>query len=156
MKLSTIATVAVLSFASLSASASNVVFKAVDDNFETQACKIAAVDGMDAAKDFIEGNNQNYKRFVFSVFCNGMSITSFAKQYHVESSEDEAEQVIALVAENSNVESKLCMDAVVLGEDAARQKYGFENETVMCNFKPLKKFVKQYANRDVIVRPSAD
>ncbi|GLR70995.1 DUF3718 domain-containing protein [Agaribacter marinus] len=156
MKLSTIATVAVLSFASLSASASNVVFKAVNDNFETKACKIAAVDGIDAAKDFIESHDENYKRFVVSTFCNGMSITSFAKRYNVENDEQEAPEVITLVAENTNVESKLCLDAVVMGEDAAREKHGVLTDAVSCNYKPLKKFVKQYANRDVVIRPSAD
>ncbi len=160
MKLSTLSITAVLSLACASTFASEVVFKAANNNIATQACVLAATDGMDAAKTLVEANDINFNLFKATVSCNELSLTKFAKTYAkqdiVESNEQsDKTEVVKLVAKTQTVESQLCMDAVFMGVDRARAKHNI-NGSVICNNQPLSRFVSKFKNKEVRLAAAED
>jgi hypothetical protein len=64
-----------------SAQASNITLKPVNDETETQACFVAATEGLDSARSFIRKSGYSYRSFQILVKCNGMNITVFANKY---------------------------------------------------------------------------
>ena len=155
MKFSTLAVAATLVLASGSALAKNVVFKPVNDNFETQVCLTAATEGLAAAKTLVSSNDMNYVSFSRTVTCNDQSIAEFANSHATQEASSGKATRIALKAKNTNVESQLCLDAVVIGEDAARAKYDVYGE-VLCNRRSLSSFVSRYADQEVELRTTED
>lgn len=160
MKLSTLSITAVLSLACASTFASEVVFKAANNNIATQACVLAATQGMDAAKELVESNDINFNLFRTTVSCNQMSLTTFAKAYAKQnivdaSEENEASNVVKLVAKTQNAESQLCLDAVFMGIDKARAKHKI-NGSVICNDQELSRFVRTFKNKEVRLASAED
>jgi len=160
-KLSTLLLIGVLSVSSFNALASAVVFKAANDNIATKACMVAATDGMDAAKALVQDNDINFDLFKRTVSCNGMSMSDFASTHLVKTASQSVNDspevsVIKLVAKTDNTESKLCLDAVVLGETQARKTHNMLNSSVMCNNVDLSRFVRTFKNKDVVLYNSED
>lgn len=144
-----------LSSFSTIAETQEVRFKAVDQNLETQVCLKAATEGLAAAKTLVSQNDINFSFFNKSVTCNGESIRSFANLYF--KSAEEADEVnkpkmVAVKAKNSNVESQLCLDALLIGEEQARQKHDLQGVAVICNNKPLSVFVRNFERQNLTVR----
>jgi hypothetical protein len=142
----------VTSFASVS-EANNIVLKPINDKVETQACYVAATQGIKAAKSFLQAEDYSFSVFNTAVTCNGIRITDFADKYTVKSN-DGSEAVekqlskVKLVAMD-NKESQLCVDAVLLGEREARLKNDAINEVVYCNSQTLGRFARSYRNKNV-------
>lgn len=154
MKISTFASSLALTVVSLSSAANTVVFKPVNNNLETQACYLAATKGLDAVKELVRGEDQNYIVFKSALSCNGYSLTSFADKYKPEviTANEATQPTVTLVAKDDTPESKICVDALVLGEQAARQKYDVINTEILCNLQELGSFVRKYSKENVVVR----
>ena len=138
--------------------AKEVVLKPLNQNLETQACFVAANESISAAKALIAQNEVNFNTFSERLTCNGMRIERFANKY---GKQEQAGGItalpkkVALVAENSDSASHLCIDALTIGENAARTKHQIFGP-VMCNGKNLPRFINSYQNRDVEIRNSAE
>ena len=155
-----LATVGALACAGITCSANgatnttSINFKALDQSLETQVCIMAATEGLDAAKKLVRKKDINFGLFNQSVSCNGKSIKSFAKTYFEEEAQQEisAQKVVAVRAKNSSIESQLCIDAVMLGEEQAREKHGLQGVNVLCNNQPLSVFVYNINKKDMLVK----
>ncbi|WP_395344672.1 DUF3718 domain-containing protein [Ningiella sp. W23] len=136
---------------SINANANNIVLKTVNNTTETQACYVAATQGIDAAKSFIRANGDSFASFRATVSCNGLSITQFAKKFAEKADTEEVAPTftqVKLVAMDNDA-AQICVDAVVLGEKEARAKHGIKTETVYCNRKSLSRFARSFSNKDV-------
>ncbi|GLR72110.1 hypothetical protein [Agaribacter marinus] len=154
MKTSTLILSAALTFTALSVSANQVEFEKVNNNLETEACYTAATKGMNATKEIVQKSKVSFAVFKNSVMCNGMRINEFAAKYFDKKSsitEKKTIQVVALSALDRSPESQLCLDAVVMGEKAARSKHNMRNTNVVCNGKSLSHFLKTFKNRKVVL-----
>jgi hypothetical protein len=150
MKLSTLSAVAFAALVSANAFANDVVFKAMDDNLATQTCIVAAKDGIQAAKQLVSDNGLRAATFTKGLKCNDQNLTRFAKKYAKQDMADLKEQakatrVVRLVTSMENVETQLCIDAAVMGEERARAKYRYD-APVTCNSKSLSTFVREFKN----------
>ena len=157
IKLSTLAAlsaITLLSAGSSFANTANVTFKPLNESLETQACLTAATEGLSAARKLVRENDINFGIFNKAVTCNGMKLAAFANTYFEQENQD-APKVVAIRAKNTNVESQLCLDAVLMGEEQARQKHDLLGVSVICNNKPLSSFVRSM-NRDNVVVKLAD
>lgn len=142
-------------FASVPESQKKIVLKPVNDQVETQACYVAATQGVDAAKSFLQAKDYSFASFNSSVTCNGISIDQFAEKYAVKSkaNQEAVEQSLSkvkLVAMN-NRESQLCVDAVLLGEKEARVKHDAINDVIYCNNKTLGSFARSYQDKNIVL-----
>ena len=157
----TASTIAIaLTMSAGTATAKTVVLKPINQNLETQACYVAATESMKAAKELVLASGVSFSEFRKTVTCNDMSLRDFANAYSQETeenSQDNNEKTtrIALVAKNANVESQLCLDAVTMGEQAARALHAI-NEPVACNGRDLSVFLRSFKNQQVEVRSIAD
>lgn len=154
MKLSTLALTATLAFTSMSVFSKEIVFKTVNNNLETQVCYTAATAGLEAAKALVAAYDLNFNTYSESVTCNGSSIRSFANTYSKTNAAAQQEKV-ALVAKDTNLESKLCLEAVINGEAAARAKFNIY-DSVLCNSQKLSTFVRKFKDQDVELRTTED
>lgn len=138
-------------------STAKVTFELQDSSIETQLCAIAGEHGLKAARNFAKSKRADYNTLALTVTCNGYSLTNFSKKYATPQFEapallqEQAVIPVSLVTGKSNPASQLCIDAVTLGESAARQKHGIKNDHVTCNDRPLKTFVASFAKRDIVV-----
>ncbi|WP_371195092.1 hypothetical protein [Glaciecola sp. SC05] len=137
------------------AQTSNIVLKPVNDNVETQACYIAATNGLDAAKKYIESNDYSFVVFNSALTCNGISIKDFAQKFADKKNAladplEKSPSNVKLVAVDNNI-SQLCVDAVILGEKEARVKHDVLHEVVYCNSKTLSRFARTFQNKNVIL-----
>jgi hypothetical protein len=144
--------------ASLNAQTKDVVLKPINDKVETHACYIAATKGLETALGFIQSNEPSIMSHEPPIICNGMNIIDFANKYANHALGQEADivddsKMVKLVAVNDEVNdaSKLCVDAVLLGEIEARKKYSALGEPVFCNEKTLRQFVRSFANKNVML-----
>ncbi|MFT6270540.1 MAG: hypothetical protein ACJAVV_003379 [Alphaproteobacteria bacterium] len=156
MKLLTIALTLTLSATSLSSMANKIVFKPVNGNIETQACLLAATQGLKAAKIMVKKERVNFNRFKLAVSCNGLSLTEFANKYQPQIAQEvdpQSKPIITLVAKNN--ESMVCLDALVVGEDKARKQHNVGDDSITCNDQNLKTFLRKYQKENFIVRNSA-
>lgn len=159
MNLVTLATLIATSYTAsiTTAQDSKLVLKAIDNNIETQSCIVAASKGLDKAKDLIETNGFNFYSFKKSLSCNGMSLSAFAEQFeenrlaNLRSNQSETVSTYKVIATNQNKESQLCVDALAIGEDAARKKHGLLTESILCNQQPLRWFVKDFENKNLAI-----
>lgn len=157
MKTSTILLASALTIFSSGVFANAVSFTKQADDLETEACYTAATQGLASAKSFLRDSNINYTEFRSSVMCNGMSITQFAKKYFNSADNDaQSIEVVAISALDQNPESLLCVDAVTMGEKAARAKHGIKLGSVLCNGKEIGRFLKDFENRKVVKTDSTD
>lgn len=144
---------AAASFA-VSAETQDIQFKPVNQTLETQVCVTAATEGLSAARKLVLENDINFRTYSKSVTCNGESITEFANLYfesESKSSDVIEQRVVAVRAKNNDVESQLCLDALIIGEEQARQKHDLNGVPVMCNNKPLSIFVRNFEKQNVTV-----
>lgn len=159
MKLLTIALSVSLTVSSLSSMANNVVFKPTNNNLATQACYLAATQGMSAVKALVKNEHINFGLFKSVVSCNDLSLTKFANKYQpqiVEETKLVLAPTVALIAKNSSVESKVCLDALVIGEQRSRRMHNLEKYNITCNNQDIKTFVRKYKKQNVVVRNSAE
>lgn len=141
-----------ITFASVSQS-ENVVLKPVNDNIETQACYVAATEGVNQAKSFLRANAFSFANFNSAVKCNGIGIADFAEKYSVKNDDTETavqEELgtFKLVAMDNSA-SQLCVDAVLLGERKARIKHNALNDVVFCNDKSLGRFTRVFKDKNL-------
>lgn len=155
MKLSTFAIALTFSVVAAQASAKDVRLQPVNNNVETQACLTAATEGYGPALRFIRNSGFNAEEFSASVRCNGESLRTFAYMYRNNDVTENAKNV-ALVAKNEDAASQACVEALSIGQDAALAKYGLEGENIICNFKNISDFVRQYSAENVVVRTAAE
>ncbi|WP_395340845.1 hypothetical protein PN836_017820 [Ningiella sp. W23] len=125
---------------SFSSVAAPKAFTAADENFETKACVVAASEGMDAVKALVSEKGLVFRNFKQSVTCNNKSLNTFAKMYHGKASSNDAPVVV--VAKNNNFESRVCVSAVNNGIKHTLAKFRINQNEILCNGKPLNKFVK--------------
>jgi hypothetical protein len=157
MKLSTTAITLALALSTSSTFASGVVFKPVLENLETQVCLTAATKGLSASKDLIADNKLNYSTYTSTLTCNGSSLSDFAEKYAQQTSiKPEVTVSTMLVAKTLNSASKTCIDALVIGEEKAREKYGIIDEPISCNNQTISSFVSRYSKDNVIVKSFAE
>ncbi len=154
MKLTIIALAATATFASATtfAASPQVVFKSVVDNLESQVCVAAASQGIGAAKALVAKNGLNFANFTNNVTCNGRSVISFSKRYQAQEATAQATaapSLVNLVAINDSVESRVCIDALSIGEHKARVKHNLLGDPITCNNKPIKRFVRDLEKRNV-------
>ena len=166
MKLLSLGLTFALSAISLSSTAKTITFKAVDDTLATQACYLAAKEGLSAARALVKKEKVNFNTFKLDVSCNDMSLTKFAKKYQAKITAEntlessvksivESKPTLTLVAKNNSPASMICIDALVIGEQQAREKYGIKYESIICNNAEIKSFVRKYQTQNFIVRNSA-
>lgn len=158
MKWPTLATSASLIVLSVNALAKDITLQPVAQNLETKACYVAATEGLTAARTLVSEHGVNFNTFSRSLTCNGMRIDRFAVKYRSQASSEIQEfqpTKIALVAKNSNAASQLCLDAIVMGENEARNKHDLYGP-IICNGKDLPRFVNSYQDQEVEIRNSAE
>ena len=142
-----------LSVSTFVSAEANIELRPVNNNLETKACYVAATEGLDAAESFLQANDYSFATINNAVTCNGISIARFADKYAVKTNANEAAvekqlSTFKLVALDNDA-SQLCVDAVVIGERAAREKHGITNEAVFCNSKTLRNFARSFKNKNV-------
>jgi hypothetical protein len=155
MKLLIVLTSATLFMFSASAFSKNVTFEKTDDNLETQACYTAATKGLSATRTLVRKNNVDYNNFKHNVLCNGERLTVFAVKYARARAGDpslqkELVKVVSLSTLDRSVESQLCFDAVMLGEQKAREKHNLRSTKLTCNGKEVSRFLKSFKNKKVV------
>lgn len=154
MKMLTISMTLTLAATSLSSIANTVVFKPANDDLATQACYLAATDGLSAAKTLVKANGYNFSVFKSDASCNGISLARFANKYQQPISVSEnvvLEPAIKFVPKDNSPESMVCIDALVIGEQKARTKYAVKDTNIICNNKDIKAFVREYKKQNFIV-----
>lgn len=154
MNFSTLALSAGLTLVSLNAfSVNNIEFHKANNDIETKACYTAATEGLKAAKKLVRASRINYIELSSTLKCNGMSIRDFASKYATlgETSQTAKNvKVIAVSAMDRKVESKLCVDAVTMGERAARVKYKMRDDHIECNGQDITHFLKSLDDMKVV------
>lgn len=153
---SSIAIAVTLTLASANTMANKVVLKPIDKTIATQVCYTAATEGLDVAKAIVKENRINFNKFRGTLKCNGLTLVDFTSKYAKKESSAKAETParVTLVAKNSNVESQLCLDAVSMGEKAARAKYSIKT-SVLCNNRDLPSFIRSFKKQNVTIRNTA-
>lgn len=158
MKLMSLGFTLALGAISLSSVAKTITFKPMNDTLATKACYLAAKEGLSSARAMVKKESVNFNAFKLDVICNDMSLTKFAKKYQAERSVEstvESKSIIKLVAKNNNPASMVCLDALVIGEQQAREKYDIKYERIICNNSEIKSFLRKYQQQNLIVRNSA-
>lgn len=159
MKLMSLGLTLALSAISLNSLAKTTTFKPMNDTLATKACYLAAKEGLSAARSMVKKEHINFNEFKLDVTCNHMSLTKFAKKYQIDRVVETAvttQPTIKLVAKNNKPESMVCLDALVIGEQQAREKYNIKYEHIICNNSDIKSFVRKYQKQNFIVRNAAE
>jgi hypothetical protein len=155
MKLSIVLATATLFMFTASATSKNVTFEKSNESLETQACYTAAKKGLSATRALVRKNNIDFNHFKHNVLCNGERLTVFAVK-HVRSRagdpslRKEVVKIVSLSTLDRSIESQLCFDAVMLGEQQAREKHNLRSTKLTCNGKELSTFLKSFRNIKVI------
>ncbi len=121
------------------------VLTANDQGIASQMCIVAVRDGLKEVRKLAVENNLNYGHVLSNLSCNGKLVSAFAKQYS-----QNPKQVVVKAGDKS-LESQVCVDALSLGEKAARQKHHAKSELVTCNGESISDFVRKYADRDLVL-----
>jgi hypothetical protein len=151
-----------ISLLSLPSAAQNIVFKPMNDDLATKACYAAASKGIDAARSLVKQEQLNFGLFKSSVSCNGYSFTEFVDKYSnakdtnsENSSSTGSVSTVTFRANNDNAASQVCVDALLMGEQKARDKHELTNYSITCNDEQIDRFVRKYKNKNIIVRNDA-
>lgn len=146
---------------SATVSAKNVQLRPADDTFETKVCLAAATQGLSAAYDLIKESDENFSRFTEQLTCNGKSLIRAtrtlknATQQEVNNDKEKVKDISTDAARkvrfvtDEAAASKTCLDAVLLGAEAALKKHDMENSNIICNNIDIRKFAKKYAGKTV-------
>lgn len=153
---SSIAIAITLTLSSASTMAKDVVFKQSDQTTATQVCYVAATEGLHSARLLMRKSDQNFRVFQSTLTCNGLDLGDFADKYAEEALKEKstASNRVILTPKNENVESRLCLDAVTMGERAARVKHSI-NSPVLCNGNSISNFVRLFRTQEVVVKLAA-
>lgn len=132
-----------------SVSATNVQLRQGDDTFETKVCYTAATQGLASAQELVKASDKNFKRFTTLLTCNGKSLAQTAKTFHQANEEQaKATRKVRFVTDEA-LESRVCLDAVMIGVDAALEKHGMQNDNIICNNRDIKIFAKKFAGKTI-------
>jgi hypothetical protein len=131
--------------------ASTVTLKPVNDKFATQVCYTAGTSGLESAIALIRENGYTYQSFKSDLTCNGVSVGSFASKYALTPEKNQVASVTNVKLVATDNAAQVCVDAVLLGEDVAREKYDAKGEPILCNDKPIQQFVRSFKDRKVIL-----
>ena len=130
-----------------SVSAKNVQFRQGDDTFETKVCYTAATEGLTAAQELVKASDKNFKRFTTLLTCNGKSLVQAARTFHQANEEQtQATRKIRFVTDEA-LESQVCLDAVMIGVDAALEKHDIQDDNIICNNRDIKIFAKKFSGK---------
>ena len=153
----TIAIAITLLFASASAFSKQVVFKPSDQTIATKICLVATTSGIQVAAALASANDINFRQFKSSVACNGLSLSKFAAKYRQDKTSAKVglSKTATLMANNTNTETQLCLDAVTMGERRARAIHSVTGK-VLCNSKDLSDFVSSFNDIDVTIKESTN
>lgn len=136
---------------SSSVSATNVQLRPADNTLETQVCYTAATEGLSAAYALIKQSKQNVSRFSDLLSCNGKSLARTArlfKQANEEKSSTQTARKVRFVTDE-NLESQVCLDAVIIGVNAALAKHEMKNKDIICNNQNIESFARRFAGTSV-------
>lgn len=140
--------IATITFAT-SVSATNVQFRQGDNTFETKVCYTAATQGLTAAQELVKASDNNFKRFTTFLTCNGKSLVQTARTFHEANEEQtQATRKVRFVTDEA-LESQVCLDAVMIGVNAALDKHGIQDDNIICNNRDIKIFAKKFAGKTV-------
>jgi hypothetical protein len=135
-----------------SVSATNVQLRPADDTFETKVCYTAATEGLKAAYELVKESNENFDRFTTILSCNGKSLVRSARAFKqankAQANQEQATRKVRFVTDES-LESKICLDAVLLGADTAIEKHDVQHVNILCNNQDIKIFAKKFAGKTV-------
>lgn len=163
---STLAVAVTLSLGAAETQAKDFVLKPVNQKIETQACYVAATEGLSAVKVLLKQHRESYAIFKHAVTCNGLNLADFAIEYNLnseqvrerfelENTKEPKQRQVSFVATNTNVESQLCIDAVTMGENAAREKHAIQ-APIRCNSRRLTDFISTFKNKAVVALNSLE
>jgi hypothetical protein len=140
--------IATITFAS-SVSATNVQLRPADNTFETKVCYTAATEGLKAAYELVRESSENFDRFTTILSCNGKSLVRSARAFQ-QANQEQAKAIrkVRFVTDES-LESKICLDAVILGADTALEKHDVQDVNIICNNQHIKIFAKKFAGKTV-------
>jgi hypothetical protein len=130
-----------------SVSATNVQLRPADNTFETKVCYTAATEGLKAAYELVKESNENFDRFTTILSCNGKSLVRSARAFK-QANQEQATRKVRFVTDES-LESKICLDAVLLGADTAIEKHDVQHVNIICNNQDIKIFAKKFAGKTV-------
>jgi hypothetical protein len=140
--------IATITFTS-SVSATNVQLRPADNTFETKVCYTAATEGLKAAYELVKESNENFDRFTTILSCNGKSLVRSARAFkQAQANQAQATRKVRFVTDES-LESKICLDAVLLGADTAIEKHDVQHVNIICNNQDIKIFAKKFAGKTV-------
>lgn len=132
-----------------SVSATNVQLRPADNTFETKVCYTAATEGLKAAYEIVRESSENFDRFTAILSCNGKSLVRSARAFQQANQEQaQTTRKVRFVTDES-LESKICLDAVILGADTALEKHDAQDVNIICNNQHIKIFAKKFAGKIV-------
>jgi hypothetical protein len=131
--------------------ASKITLKPMNDTTATQACYVAGTSGLESAIALIRENGYAYQSFKSDLTCNGMSIGSFAKKYALTPEQNQVATVTNVKLVATDNAAQICVDAVLLGEEVAREKYDAKGEPILCNDRPIERFVRSFKDKQIIL-----
>nr|WP_297348250.1 ABC transporter ATP-binding protein [uncultured Glaciecola sp.] len=138
--------IATITFTS-SVSATNAQLRPADNTFETKVCYTAATQGLKAAYELVRESSENFDRFTTILRCNGESLVRSARAFK-QANQAQTTRKVRFVTDES-IESKICLDAVILGADTAIEKHDVQHVNIICNNQDIKIFAKRFAGKTV-------
>jgi hypothetical protein len=138
--------IATITFTS-SASATNVQLRPADNTFETKVCYTAATEGLQVAYELVRESSENFDRFTAILSCNGKSLVRSARAFE-QVNQAPTTRKVRFVTDES-LESKICLDAVILGANTAIEKHDVQDVNIICNNQDIKIFAKRFAGKVV-------
>ncbi|MFQ3249407.1 MAG: hypothetical protein ACI9O6_001215 [Glaciecola sp.] len=148
-----------------SVSANDVQLRPADSSFESKVCYVAATQGLDSAYNLVRESDVNFNRFTEELSCNGKSLQRASRLLNVMLKQANTEELTAeeldIKEQNQNettrvrfvtdhnAESQVCLDAVVLGLDAALEKHNMKRSNIVCNDMSINRFAKKFAGKTI-------
>ncbi|SFC13568.1 hypothetical protein [Pseudoalteromonas denitrificans] len=126
-------------------------FEVVKMDLESQICIMAAQKGIKAAKTLASENGIFLSAYKNDFYCNSIPLNRFVKQYgnEVSAVKSDTDLQIELFSADKNLESDLCVKAVKTGIEAVKTEHK-NVDSLRCNGKSIKKFVKKYSEKSAI------
>jgi hypothetical protein len=133
-----------------SASSGKVQIRPADSTFETEVCYTAATQGLTEARALIIESGEHYSSFVKALKCNGHSLVRTAKMFRNQSELATTQETakVKFVTDEAP-ESQVCLDAIVMGVDAALEKHSLVRSSIICNGSSIETFAKRFSGRTV-------
>ncbi len=142
----TVCIVLLLILTGFSHAAKKPIVTANEDSFASQACAIAANQGLSSVRRFSNENNVNYYEVKRYLTCNGKNIEIFAKQFKQATAKN-----TKVMSSDNSVLSQVCIDALSIGKTQALKKHELSGYSVNCNEVSISTFVEQLSNSETKV-----